>query len=261
MALQQPYIGLAGVSKKEDVERLLRMQPPPGYKFGIGVLVSDQTLDGNINPHFPGRYPAVNTIGDLFLDHPFAFNVAHLWVSGRSSGVFMDYIYRIDALAGPNLHGIQLNNPLLPLATVRMIRDRWPKLKIILPLTGRVFREAANDCDLVDYVNRYCDVIDYVLYDASGGKKLPLDTPIALRHLELLSKTFTRGIGWGVAGGLGPFTMERVNGLFSRISSLSCDAEGELCPNDEGFEVVLGEEYLIEATKKIIHVQNSRHWA
>jgi hypothetical protein len=80
--------------------------------------------------------------------------------------------------------------------------------------------------------------IDYVLFDGSHGFGAPLDHTELRPFVDAVYQTNSK-LGVGVAGGLGPRTVDDLLGpLMSEYPDLSCDAEGKLRSGPDGKTVL-----------------------
>ena len=101
------YVGITGIMNPADSLSIADSVPPNRNRRAmIGILVSQKSLLGLPN-QWPNRYPKTNQVADLFLSHPAAFNVVHY--NTDDSSTLAQQLFEVVQLAGPNLHGIQLN--------------------------------------------------------------------------------------------------------------------------------------------------------
>jgi hypothetical protein len=227
-AMRYPYIGVTGFTSQEQVDRALIVFPREHRKLMVGVLVNPRTLAGGENK-WKGRYPRVEAIPSIFRPDPRCLNIIHY--NADDPARFPGELCRIERLAGPSLHGFQLN---LPWPDPELVEDyrRSSGLErpiVILQVGEWALRDVDYDPEiLLRSVLEYGSLIDYVLLDPSGGRGAPLSAEDLLGHLEAL-RSGTR-LGLGVAGGLSAKSLDLLDPLrsFKGFSELSIDGEGRL---------------------------------
>lgn len=97
-------------------------------------------------------------------------------------------------------------------------------------------------------LNYYMGFIDDVLIDPSGGLGRALDTNRARAFLVAITEKPWK-VGTGVAGGLGPNTLDLVESLIANFSNLSIDAEGLLRNADDDLDAEAVKTYLANANQ------------
>jgi hypothetical protein len=217
--MSTPYIGVTGFTTPEEVASALRFLPPGRRRLMVGVLVSDRTLEGLPEEQHPRRHPPVADLPALFPEDPRAFNVIHFHT--RTPEALAAQAERLIALAGPRLHGLQINLHQVPSEGLRAIRARHPSLRLILPLRDLIPDGASR------FVEQDPCLVDVALFDLSAGRGLlfdPIEARSALEEIEVRMP----GVALAVAGGLGPDTIHHVRPLQERFPDLSIDAESRL---------------------------------
>jgi hypothetical protein len=218
----KPYIGITGITCKEDVEIIIQAL---GDSYGMyGVLVSDETLKGG-KPH-RGRYPKIETIKDIFRVMPEnALRTVH-YNSEYTDQLSKD-IEEIVRLTDGLCNCIQLNIEYPPLDQVVSIKNENKDLKIIFQLgkdsmKGKAYKKVTSK------IESYVPYIDYILIDASqgAGKELKiLDTIEFARPLRgIRPLTF--------AGGLDGSSLYLFISLVEEFNA-SIDAEGKLMNSND----------------------------
>jgi hypothetical protein len=218
---------------------------PSSRMVMIGVLASAKTLRGLAN-RWPHRYPTLSNLAGIFPDHPLAFNLIHY--NTNSPDLLYQQLLEITPLAGPHIHGYQLNIPWPPASQLRDFRLKYPRLKIVLQVS-------TQSLDMIDHSaeglisklrEEYVGLVDYALLDPSAGSGLSLDPAWARRYLQALHET-NLGIGMGVAGGLSPATLDLVEPLVRDFPELSIDAESLLRDENDDLNVDLAKAYIRRA--------------
>lgn len=225
------YIGITGFMNRFQVDALLHNFVPGRYrKLMIGVLASSKTLRGGRNK-WPGRYPAVTDIPWIFSDHQDALNLIHF--ATDNPDMFDSELSMLSNLAGPYLHGFQLNivwpNPLLiQQALNHIFRIRKREFRIVLQINKKTMDEIENEPGkLVSRLEEYTDIVTDILLDSSAGLGKDLD-PQQMRDLVTAVLECHPNLGIGIAGGLCAETVSRIGPCFCADSHLSIDAEGRL---------------------------------
>lgn len=247
-----PYIGVTGFTKPVEVLETIRAFPKKSrYKLMVGVLATWKTLrDIEIHPRWAKQTPKNSVISSLFLDYPGVLNLIHYSVDPENLGSLLQDLVTIHELAGPNFHGFQLNIPWPEVSVLKEYRiaKGWDK-KIVLQLGGKAVEAANFDPEVVaQRLGEYQGIIDYVLFDPSGGLGVAFDTNKALRYLSAIDvQNF--GFGLGVAGGLGPRTINLIRPLAAHILDLSIDAQGRLRDTDNNLDLEVVADYIKVATR------------
>ncbi len=100
--------------------------------------------------------------------------------------------------------------------------------------------------DVVNRLSHYLGVINDVLFDPSGGFGKPFDTERACEFLSAIAEQGW-GIGLGVAGGLGPDSLNLVEPLIVKFPNLSIDAQGRLRNAENELDLDAVRTYLAKA--------------
>lgn len=229
--MSTPYIGITGFTTPAEAAAALRLLPSGRRRLMVGVLASDRTLEGLPEETHPRRHPRAAELPALFLEDSRAFNVVHFHT--RTPEALAIQADRLIELAGPRLHGLQINLHQIPIEGLRAIRARHPGLRLIVPLRDASFR----------FTEESAGVVDVVLFDLSAGRGLLFDPAEALAALEAIEASLP-GVGLAVAGGLGPDTIDRVRPLLERFPDLSIDAESRLRDAEDRLDLGRMAEYL-----------------
>lgn len=239
-----PYIGITGVTTREQVEEIVRRAPNDtnaddvgdriDRRLSIGFLVSDKTLGGRPVKKFK-RYPAVDDVQSLL--HPAVFNVVH-YHSEDVEADLVEVSRRCGLYSGC---GMQLN---IAWPSVERVRDlRRSEILPILQVGKVAIAQAGGSLDVVvDRVNAYAPFLKYVLVDLSAGEGLPITSEV----IDIAMRVFNGSVAVlpVIAGGLGPDSLGLVGSFTSSgyfvgamRSYLSLDAESGL--RDDGDDLVV----------------------
>ncbi|MBI2410028.1 hypothetical protein HYV30_03240 [Candidatus Kaiserbacteria bacterium] len=193
----------------------------------LGYLVSSKTLNGIPNK-WPGRYPRINRLRPALRRHPALLNLIHFNTDNRMR-LAADLI-RLHELAGPDLHGFQLNIAWPSIGDLEMYREAMgPEPRLVLQIGARAMRELGDSpLRVAEMTGHYVSLVDDILIDASGGSGEPFVIETGRAYLRAIAE---RGwnIGLGIAGGLSSKNVkEQLGPLLEEFPLLSNDAEGRL---------------------------------
>jgi len=241
----KPYIGITGFMSREEVEAVLEVFPKDSpRKLMVGVLASEKTIYGHPNK-WPNRYPNRLEIEYIFSDNPLALNLVHY--NTKNPETLVGQMCTVSGpLGGPHFHGFQLN---LAWPNPDMIAG-WRKHFegiIVFQIGGHAFEVVDHSPQkLAEKVAEYKGLVQYLLFDPSGGKGQPFDTEQARAYLRALADK-DLGIGLGVAGGLSAETMHLVEPLVEEFPDLSIDAEGRIRDEDDDLDLEKARRYVSAA--------------
>ncbi|MBI1984885.1 MAG: hypothetical protein HYS60_02110 [Candidatus Wildermuthbacteria bacterium] len=207
----------------------------------IGVLASLKTMRG-IQNKWPNRYPAMDKIAGIFPDHPLALNLIHY--NTKEKDTLGDQLVAMTEFGGTNMHGFQLNIAWPSLDVLREYRKEHATKQIVLQVGEHAFEMVNHSPEqLALRVAEYDGMVEYVLLDPSGGYGKPFDPALARDYLLAL-KAQNLGMGFGVAGGLSPTTLDLVRPLAKEFPDLSIDAEGRLRTPEDHLDLGVASDYL-----------------
>lgn len=227
-----PYIGVTGFTQEAEVARALVAVPrTPNRRLMVGVLASAKSLRGMpLKPEWQDRYPEETAIRGIFPDDSRTLNLVHYAPGEEYRASFLHDLDRLIEVAGPRLHGFQLNMAWPRETELGVYREDRGYLRHVIVL--QLGRAAV---DLLDgwptsvgrRLRQYGALIDGVLLDASGGRGEPLNLQSARAFVsEIVSGCPALGVG--IAGGLDAAGVDRIQALLEEFPQLSIDAEGRL---------------------------------
>ena len=223
-----PYVGITGFMSAEEVATVLANTNLSQSEklLMVGVLGSLKTMKDLPNK-WPNRYPKKDEISQIFLDDPRCLNLVHYATGEKES--LADQLFQMVEIAGPNLHGFQLNVNWPDPKALDAFKNRYPEKVIVFAASKNVFESVNNSpVELAARMkSEYEGLADYILLDPSGGHGIPFDADIARGYLEAFSK-YESIFTLGAAGGLGPDTLDLVRPLIGDFPNLCIDAEGRL---------------------------------
>lgn len=241
---QRPYIGITGFMKIEETREILGVVPKDSNRdIMIGILVSQRTLKGEQNK-WPNRYPKLERLDEIFINHSLAMNLVHYNTKEPKS--LYDQLIHITELQILNLDGFQLNICWPIWGQLAAYKKHYDK-EIVLQVGHRAFEEVDNSPEkLAARLLLYEDIIDRVLLDPSGGLGKSFDIESAKQYLRIIrDRGFKKGIG--VAGGLSPTTLCLIEPLVKEFPDLSIDAESRLRDKDDNLDLDVAKQYLLNA--------------
>jgi phosphoribosylanthranilate isomerase len=229
------FIGITGFTKAREVRamRAILDSACSPLALGVGVMMSYKTLRGH-QTKWSTVFPPPESVKDIFLPGKRLFNVLHY---ADYDGVTKpeDLFYAVRC-AGPNVHALQLDM-IWPDVHVllRMLKHHYPNLKIIFQLNRKAVEQMDtgphviwNISDsLLEYKMHNC--LDYILLDMSGGEGKPLNGEVFTEYLSAFAQMFRHGVGFVVAGGLGPESLDLLDPILAEYPQVSIDAQSKLC--------------------------------
>lgn len=248
----EPYIGITDFLNFGQVERMLevflRHRGQSNRKLHVGVMMSHKTLHG-IPSKFDKAFPRKESIARIF-SSDLTYNCLHYADYLKTTGVSRS-LERAIGYGGRGIHAIQLDmtwpDP-KHIARARMVS--YQPIEVILQIGKFAFGEVHGQVSgVVERLRRYEGVIDRILLDKSMGKGIGMDATGLLPFVEAIKKTFP-DLGIGVAGGLGPRSMNLVEPIIREFPDVSFDAQSKLRPSGDILDPIdwsMAEEYLIKA--------------
>lgn len=245
--MNKPYIGVTGFMSRAEVDAVLTAIPAGAERMlMIGVLVSSKTMRGIPNK-WPNRYPSVDQIAGIFPNHPLALNLVHF--NTKDPNELLSQMLEVTKLAGENFHGFQLNIKWPDPHILWKYKERYPEKIIVLQCGETALEEFHWDPIVLASVvsvnyESYCE---YVLIDPSGGLGKALNPHKGLEYLQQLNAR-TDKMGFGIAGGLSPTTLEDLMGPIAKVyPNTSIDAEGRLRDSNDNLDVAVAKDFVSKA--------------
>ncbi|PIP55497.1 MAG: hypothetical protein CO183_00360 [Candidatus Zambryskibacteria bacterium CG_4_9_14_3_um_filter_42_9] len=216
-----PYIGVIGFMFRDEIIKALSVLPHESrYRLMVGILMGDKTLAGETNK-WPGRFPKKEAVREIFVNDPRTFNLVHY--STNCPETLLSQLMEITKLAGPYFDGFQLNMPWPPISHIYDYREANPDKYILLQIGKRAVTIIESMERFTKLVGVYSLIVDGVLIDVSGGRGKPLDVIKVAQYLRAVSNY--PKLDFGIAGGLGPKTLDMITHLVEEFPNLSIDAE------------------------------------
>ncbi len=244
-----PYVGVTGFMNREEVNELLNGFEGIGLdaKVMVGVLISDTTLGGKLNKH-PHSFPKREDIATIFTDHNVALNLLHY--NTHDTTDLASQLVEAMKWGGPNCQGFQLNIAWPDPGELVEFRKHYPDAVIVLQIGKQAFEELNGDIGrLAQKLSiEYKELIDYVLFDMSGGVGVDLDIELCQSYISHLTNlNLHEWFGIGVAGGLCSVNVLSLGRLFSIYPELCIDAQGKLRDDQGKLDIIEAYEYLLYA--------------
>lgn len=228
-----------------EVRSVLSWIPPKSDRYlMVGVLVSDKTLHGLGNNH-PRRFPKIENVERLFLPDPKALNLIHFNTHEQES--LLDQMVLARLKAGDNFHGFQLNVAWPKVKTLQLYRREHEDAIIVLQLGAEAMDVVGHRPDvLANRLRFYEPYIDYVLVDPSSGVGRAFNQEKSIEQLVAIRDACPE-LGLGLAGGLGPDTIEAIAPVAKVFPAISIDAEGRLRDEKDNLDPVKARGYIMGA--------------
>lgn len=256
-----PYIGITGFMTADEISKLRAATPNMLHRdagfphvFMCGILASWKSLAHQAVDQ-PGRYPKLEDIHRItlpgMLDYGDYLKVEYFIHYNSKQPELDKQLRRLKEVCG-RVNGFQLNI-VWPVADElkRWREDFSFPPRLVIQVSRKAYEAAgATPQALVRMLRAYDGVMTDILYDMSGGRGVEIDPASALPVLEELHQVFGASTRIGVAGGLGPETLWKLEPLIERYPGLSIDAEGRLRdPATDALDHERAKAYLTQATR------------
>lgn len=265
----KPYIGISGTVNPEQQQYLLNqfnnlgLDTQRDIAFGVKATHKTQYLDIE-NKYGRDWFPVGDEFSDVLETLPGSLNVAQVFLDPElvNDADYRDeFIKRIRRRGASWLQAVQFD--LLPWHADNSLIPFLEQLKnesglgVILQAHGESMQALGPD-GMMQKLGQYATALDYVLFDASHGKGIRLNSKALQPFLEAAYSSDALGsVGFGVAGGLhAQVVREDLPVLVQQYPNMSWDAEGRLHPvrpedSARPLDVRLATEYL-EASAEVI---------
>lgn len=251
-----PYISITDFTSTEQVWNMLsvfRQHTKPGrevhYKLGVGVMMSYKTLN-DLPTKWSAAFPPKERVADIFVSNGrstdyWLFNTLHY---ADYEGVdVLNNLLRATQFGGKNMNALQLDMIWPEPEVLRVYRERFPNIQIIIQANSVALDQLDNDPDkLTKRLLTYGQTIDYLLLDKSMGRGLGMDAKVLEELVKVVNPRTSLEVV--VAGGLGPETLHLLGPLV--LYTVSIDARGRLRPSGNALDPVdwnMAAEYLRKA--------------
>lgn len=227
----QSYIGITGFMSRSEVDVVLAAKPAASERLlMVGVLVSAKTMRMERNSKL-NRYPfPCSIISGIIWRHPRVLNLVHYATDDRRNlSLQLDMV---SGWSGSSLDGFQLNmvwpDP-REMERYKIEPNGPQETTFVLQVGGRAFEKVRKSPKALarKLADEYDGLADYVLIDPSGGEGKPFDPVVARACIEAVTAKCPN-LAVGLAGGLGPDTLDCVEPLLRDFPDLCLDAEGRL---------------------------------
>lgn len=216
-------------------------------KLMVGVMMSFKTLTGQTSK-WAAVWPKNEEVADIFVNHPAVLNTLHYADYDSNTSVW--HLLEAAKFGGPRLQAIQLDMIWPPNVIIKGLKRKFPNLQVVLQINTKALEAVDNNPDtLVEWLRKYGSLLDYVLLDKSHGKGVRMDAQGLLPFVREIVDHLPK-LQVGVAGGLGPSTMDLVLPIVHEFPHVSIDAQGQLRPSGNAMDPIdweMAHEYLSEA--------------
>jgi hypothetical protein len=108
---------------------------------------------------------------------------------------------------------------------IYLFAEAFPEMYLLLQIGSGAMAEVGSMERFREAVGWYLPCLDAILIDPSGGKGEPLD---AVKGAEYFRAVDEFQLDLGIAGGLGPDTLDLLDPLIEEFSDVSIDVEGRV---------------------------------
>ncbi|HRY52871.1 MAG TPA: hypothetical protein P5089_03470 [Candidatus Portnoybacteria bacterium] len=235
------YIGITGFMGRQEVKDVLRsFSKGSKRKLMVGVLASSKTLNGQQNK-YPGRYPKIEKIKDIFFQDPRVINLIH-YSTDEPKPLINQLTFLMD-IAGFNIQGIQLNIAWPKIDQLALFKETFPGQKIVLQVGSNAMEKVKRDpWKIADEIKKYirAEAIDGILLDSSGGKGAVANFSF---YQQCIKELEGYDIGIGVAGGLKAELLPIIRMPYYCFPKVSLDAEGALRDKQDDLDIAKANAY------------------
>jgi hypothetical protein len=216
-------------------------------KLMVGVMMSFKTLTDTPSK-WATAWPKKEDVADIFVDHPAVLNTLHYADYDCNTSVW--HLFEAAKFGGPRLHAIQLDMIWPPDVIVKGLKRKFPDLEVVLQINTKALEAVENNPNtLVEWLKKYNGVLNYVLLDKSHGRGVGMDAQGLLPFVRAISDHLPN-LQIGVAGGLGPYTMDLLFPITIEFQNVNIDAQGRLRPSGSALDPIdweMAHEYLAQA--------------
>lgn len=243
----KPYVGVSGVDAPEVQQQLIELFDDSGLRakrelmLGVKALHKGQWLD------LPGRRgPGWDVTGEAFRGcvdrNTQSVNVAQAYfdIDLVNEASYRDaFLQRIFDRGSAWIDGIQFDSypwhkDEVLMRFLEQTKEQYPDALIYLQCHQWSMDTYAPK-QMAQRLGEYAHAIDYLLFDASHGKGITLDTERLVPFIDEIYASDTLGqVGVALAGGLCAETIGKyLPAVVERYPDISWDAEGRLHPKRE----------------------------
>jgi hypothetical protein len=235
----RPFISITDFFLRSQVRMMLEIfnlykHPLSERDLAVGVMISRKTLLG-LPTKWIAAFPKKERISKI-LFYEEAYNCLHYADYGKDPDLAKHLTLAL-SYAGQNLDALQLDMVLPnPDDVKRAVEKSKLNLEVILQINDPTFEIIKEQPTLlISRLREYDGVISRVLLDKSMGKGKILN-PDFLRPFidEIYGHLPSTEII--VGGGLGPYTMDILEGLVQNYPLLSWDAQSRLRPSKDALD-------------------------
>jgi hypothetical protein len=186
--------------------------------------VSSKSLRGEA-AKWPGRYPELWKVKDIFIQDECVLNLIHFASKDRGAAL-LDQLRRLVDIGGEKLDGFQLNTAWPDENVMEAFKNAYPDIQMVLQLGAGALLEHTPE-SAAKRVRRYEGLAEYALVDPSGGNGLTFDVEWARSMLRALQSACS-DMKLVIAGGFGPQSLDHLVPIAGEFPGISIDAEGKL---------------------------------
>lgn len=250
--LSSPYAGIVGVQTTEQIAAARWQRPINSTRqlmIAARLKIVREGLVSNINEKIP--YTNLSDATTLFSRFSEHLNLFSLSVKNPIDALCLDQLMvSIYERATGNWNGFEITCPWPSIGMLESYRRQTGKQTTIVvrtPIT--ISGRSPEKQELADRVHAYADTVNTVVLDFGRPGNDLLDIERAAEYLRALYAA-RRCIGIGIAGGIGPDNVAKLQPLLAEFPGLSFEAD--ICLH--GFDHRLDPQQVIKFTHNSFHL-------
>lgn len=227
-----PWVGVTDFAKSEQTQMMAEHHlvealhhRVEGRPLMVGVMMSYKTLH-DIPTKWADAWVSKKDLSRVFLSYPHTLNTLHY--ADFDGLTTPDDLIDVVTWGGRNLDAVQFDMVWPEPFLLEFLRKKFPSVFFILQVNAHSLEMVHNNLgEFAVRLSEYDGVLEGVLLDKSMGTGLGLDGKYLRPFVATVVEKFPR-LTVGVAGGLGPDTLELLEPLREFFPQLAIDAQGRL---------------------------------
>lgn len=228
--MKVPYIGVTDFTTQQQVETAKKLFRFGGRRLRVGAMMSYKTLHSLPTKLGWDRvWLNEEQLNKLFVRDQDIFNVLCYRDITTYQKTTKEDLFEAVRRAGKGVDGIQLDMLLPHVDLVEELKNKFPNLEVIVLVQHLALQKVKGDQSIIrrylaEYKERGADYLAFNMI-LEKGRQLPM--PSVLNFL-LLCQEYFDPTSLAVTGGLGPYSLQLLDGIIRRHPHISWDAQERL---------------------------------